>query len=217
MLEESLLEIPTTCLSDALDRLGLPGQVADVRRLSGNGFAGRAFTVRYGPVGTDGGTVGDYIEDVERGAVVVLDNGGRDDCTVWGGLLSEVASMRGVAGTLIDGVCRDIERAHGLGYPVYARGVWMRTGKDRVRVEAVSEPVSVGGVRVRPGDYVRADADGAVVVPADLAPDVIATAGEIHRKEEQIAAEIRAGSALRDARERHGYHALQTRRPGGDG
>ena len=45
---------------------------------------GQAFTVRMLPIGTAGGSVGDYIDDVGAGQVVVIDNGGRRDATVWG-------------------------------------------------------------------------------------------------------------------------------------
>jgi regulator of RNase E activity RraA len=51
--------------------------------------------------------VGDYIDDVPPGSVIVLDNGGRDNATVWGDILTEVAHNKGIAGTLIDGVNRD--------------------------------------------------------------------------------------------------------------
>src|SRR5690606_26593800 len=123
--------------------------------------------------------VRDYIDDVPEGAVVVLDNGGRQDATVWGDLLTMVASARGLAGTAIDGVCRDSDRAVELEYPIYCRGTWMRTGKDRVRVEAYAEPVTLGGVRVEPGDILVGDSDGIVVVPAVRAEEVAAVATEV--------------------------------------
>ena len=103
-------------------------------------LVGRAWTLRYGTVGEDPGTVGDYIDDLGLGQVVVLDNQGRRDATVWGDLLTTVAAGRGVAGTVIDGVCRDVDRSIELGYPIFSRGNWMRTGKDRVRVEEIGGP-----------------------------------------------------------------------------
>ncbi len=107
-----------------------------------------AFTVRYVTAGSPPGTVGDYLDDVPPGGVVVLDNGGRTDCTVWGDILTAMADQRGVAGTVIDGVCRDVQRALGLVYPIYSRGRFMRTGKDRVEVSDVGRP---GHRRRRPG------------------------------------------------------------------
>ena len=71
-------------------------------------MAGRAWTLLYGPAANPPGTVGDYIDDVPPGSVIVLDNGGRDNATVWGDILTEIAKRRGIAGTVIDGVCRDV-------------------------------------------------------------------------------------------------------------
>ena len=51
--------------------------------------------------------------------------------TVWGGIMTEVASIRGVAGPVIDGVCRDVSASLARGYPLFSRGRFMRTGKDR--------------------------------------------------------------------------------------
>lgn len=210
---ESFAALTTAAVSDALDRLGIAGQVQSVQRLSGQGtFAGRAVTLRYGPVGIDGGTVGDYIDDVPAGSVLLLANRGSTVGTVWGGLLSEVASMRGVAATVIDGLCRDIDTARRVGYSLYARSAWMRTGKDRVRLEATGEPVDMGGVRAAPGDIVVGDGDGVVIVPRPVEADVLAVAIEIDRTEDQILAAVHAGERLDAARARLGYHALQTRK-----
>ena len=135
-------------VSDALDRLGLPGPMLGITPLfDGARLCGRAFTVRYVTAGSPPGTVGDYLDDVAPGEVVVLDNGGRTDCTVWGDILTAMAADRRVSGTVIDGVCRDVQRALGIGYPVYSRGRFMRTGKDRVEVSDVGRPVTIGGVR----------------------------------------------------------------------
>jgi regulator of RNase E activity RraA len=200
-------------LSDALDRLGIPGQCAGIMPLDRNfNLVGRAWTLRYGTVGQDRGSVGDYIDDLGEGDVVMLDNQGRCDATVWGDLLSSTASRRRVAGTVIDGVCRDLDRALLLRYPIFARGHWMRTGKDRVRVEAMQEPISIGGVRVEPGDWVRGDGDGVVVIPAARADIVLSAALEIRKAEDRIRQAIEAGADLRQARAEHGYYQLQTPR-----
>ena len=199
-------------LSDALDRLGLNGQCAGIQPRSDDfRMAGRAFTLKYGPASKPAGTVGDYIDDVPEGAVVVLDNGGRQDVTVWGDILTEIAHRRGIAGTLIDGICRDVALCRELAYPVFSRGHWMRTGKDRVQVEAIEIPVAIGQVRVAPGDLIRGDADGVVVLPRAHEDAVLAAAEEIGHAEAAIRAAARAGARLDEARRQHGYHQLQTR------
>src|SRR3954462_9883126 len=113
--------LDTSHVSDALDKLNINGQIAGVLPLQRTArLVGRAFTVRYVPITGTGGTVGDYIDDLAPGTVVVIDNAGRLDVTVWGDLLTATAAQRGVSGTVIDGVCRDSDRAVALDYPVYA-------------------------------------------------------------------------------------------------
>ena len=205
-------KLDTATLSDALDRCGLNGQCHRIKpRDPGFRMAGRAWTLRYGPAGQPAGTVGDYIDDVPDGSVIVLDNGGRDDATVWGDILTEVAHRRGLAGTLIDGVNRDVALCLELRYPVFSRDHYMRTGKDRVQVEATQVPVTIGGARVAPGDLVRGDADGVVVIAREHEDRVLAAAEAIQAAEDAIRAAVRGGMSLRQAREAHGYHRLQTR------
>jgi len=174
---------------------------------------GPAFTVRYTPIdGTVGDTVGDFLDVVPPGAVIVIDNDGRTDLTVWGGIMTEIAAVRGIAGTVINGVCRDVSACLAQNYPLFSRGCFMRTGKDRVRLEAVGVPVTVSAIQIHPGTFICADADGVVAVPAD-AGRIIETAERVERIETDIVATARAGSTLRAARETLGYHTLQTRQP----
>jgi 4-hydroxy-4-methyl-2-oxoglutarate aldolase len=212
-LVEVLAGLSCTELSDAMDRLGIAGQCFNIMPLDRSfRLVGQAWTLRYGPVGQDPGSVGDYIDELGPGQVVVLDNAGRLDATVWGDLLTFTAARRKVAGTVIDGVCRDVDRSIELRYPIFARGNWMRTGKDRVRVEAINQPVSIGGVRVEAGDWLRGDGDGLVSIPQTRITEVVAVATEIRTKEDQIRAAVSRGASLRSARAEVGYHGLQTRK-----
>jgi 4-hydroxy-4-methyl-2-oxoglutarate aldolase len=205
-------KLDTATLSDALDRLGVVGQCYKVKpRDHTFRMAGRAYTILYGPAANPAGTVGDYIDEVPPGSVIVLDNGGRDDATVWGDILTEIAHRRGIAGTVIDGVNRDVHLCMDLGYPVFSKESWMRTGKDRVQVEGVNVPVNIGGARVAPGDLLRGDADGVVVIPQAHEEAVLAAAEDIQAAEDAIRAACRGGMRLDEARRQHGYHQLQTR------
>jgi regulator of RNase E activity RraA len=206
-------ELDVSAVSDALDRLGIAGQCSGIKPLERSfRLVGRAWTLRYAPAGTDGGTVGDYVDDLGPGQAVVIDNAGRLDATVWGDLLTLTAWRRGVAGTVIDGVCRDSDRSVGLGYPIFSRGSWMRTGKDRVRLEGYQVPVSIGGVRVEPGDILVGEADGVVAVPASRAAEVLDAAREIAASEPRIREAVEAGVSLTEARASVGYHQLQRHR-----
>jgi regulator of RNase E activity RraA len=205
-------KLDTTALSDAMDRLGIGGQCLGIKPLDPKfRLTGRAFTILYGPAGSPPGTVGDYIDDVEPGGVVVLDNGGRENATVWGDILTMVAHTRGVAGTVIDGACRDVALALQLGYPIFSRSYSMRTGKDRVQVEAMGGTVNIGNARVDAGDLLRGDADGIVAIPRAHEEAILAAAEEIDAVEERIRKAVQSGLSLREARTRHGYHKLQTR------
>lgn len=207
-----LREINTPALSDAMDRLGIPCQMAGIMPLDRSfEFAGTAFTVLYREA-RPGENVGDFIDDIEANQVCVIDNQGRVDATVWGDLMTSVAKRNGLAATVIDGVCRDLDRALDVDYPLFARGHWMRTGKDRVTPEAINVRVTIGGITVNPGDYLRGDMNGVVLIPANRIDEVVAVAQEVEAAEAAIRAEILAGANLREARERAGYHKLQTRR-----
>jgi 4-hydroxy-4-methyl-2-oxoglutarate aldolase len=149
---------------------------------------------------------------VPPGAVIVIDNDARRDVTVWGGIMTEVASIRGIAGTVINGVCRDVASSLAHRYPLFSRGRFMRTGKDRVRLVSVGRQLTISGVDIRPGAIVCADADGVVAVPEASAERIADVAERIEQTESQIVAAVRTGSALRQARETFGYHRLQRRR-----
>lgn len=209
---EAFRKLSVAAVSDALDRLGLHGACLGIAPLAiGCRMVGRAFTVKYIPVGVEKGTVGDYIDDVPAGGVVVLDNAGRLDCTVWGDILTSIAHKRGIAGTVIHGVCRDIARSFDLRYPIFSRGRFMRTGKDRVQVEGTNVPISVGDVQVRPGDILIGSDDGVVVVPEEREEEIVALARSISEAEDKILSEALAGARLDEVRKKYKYHELQRR------
>ena len=206
-------KLDTTSISDALDRLGIAGQCLGVKPLDHRfRLTGRAFTILYGPASTPPGTVGDYIDDIEPDTVIVLDNGGRENATVWGDILTTMAHRRGIAGTVIDGACRDVHLSLSLGYPIFSRSYSMRTGKDRVQVEATNCTVNIGDARVNAGDILRGDADGVIVIPKAHEDQVLAIAEEIDAVESRILAAVKDGMKLVEARRQHGYHQLQTKR-----
>jgi regulator of RNase E activity RraA len=207
---EAVNALSTSAVSDALDMLGLDGQLSGISAVvPGARCAGPAFTVTFAPAREAGeGAAADYLEDVPPGSVVVLDNAGRTDCTVWGDLLTAFARLRGVAGTVVWGAARDTADCARLGYPLFAAGRWMRTGKGRVRLAAVGAPVRIGDVRVAAGDLVVADDDGAVRVPAEHWPRVRELAEQVERSEAAIKQALDAGTSLAEARKAHRYHHL---------
>lgn len=126
--------------------------------------------------------------------------------------MSLTASKMKVAGTIIDGVCRDVPVIQKLQYPIFTKGVYMVTGKDRVEVDAINVPVAIAGVQVKPGDLIRGDDTGVIVIPQEKAEAVLGVAKEIADKEALIEKEIENGNTLREARAKVNYHSLQTYR-----
>lgn len=207
-----LQELSTTTVSDALDRLGIATQCLGIKPLDlGFRLCGPAFTMRTIPVAIEAGTVGDYIDDVPTGHIVTIDNAGRQDMTVWGDILTFVATERGIGGTVIDGVCRDVQGSLDLKYPLFTRGWSMRTGKDRVQLDAMGVSVSIGGARVHPGDWLLGDADGVVCVPKERVSEVIEIARSIDEAEAEIRKAFSNGMRLDEARKRFKYFKLQSR------
>ncbi|MEM1949892.1 MAG: RraA family protein [Candidatus Caldarchaeum sp.] len=207
-------KIPTSNVSDALDRFKIKGGlegivpiVDDVR------IAGTAFTVRFIPASqVELKPWVTYVDKAQPGDVVVIDNGGRTYCTVWGGLLSARARDMGIRGTVIDGVCRDVDVIRALRYPVFSRGRFMMTGKDRVQLAGINEPVNIAGVLVKPGDIIVADDSGVVVVPQEKAEEILQAALDVYEKESKILEEVKRGVPLAEAREKYGYGELQRAR-----
>lgn len=209
---ERLKKLDTASVSDALDKMGITCGLLGVQAvIPGHHICGEAFTVHYVPCGPVKGTVGDFIDDVEPGQVVVIDNAGRDYCTVWGDIMTFTAKTKGIEATVIDGVCRDVDGIKKLDYAIFTKGKYMVTGKERVEVDYVNRPVAVSGVQVCPGDIILGDDSGVLVIPKDAAEKALEIAENIEKTEQAIIAEVKNGSTLKAAREKLGYHHLQTR------
>lgn len=197
-----LAALDVCTVSDALDACGLAGYVAQLPPVwEGARLVGRAVTTRLAPgpapVGNPGVHLGvRAIERARPGDVVVIDNAGRDTMGSWGGLLSLAASLRGIAGVVTDGACRDVDGARELCFPVFARGAAAPTARSRVHEDSCNEPVELAGVPVSPGDIVMADGSGVVVVPAEVAEAVAAHAERIASREAAMAGRLRAGASV---------------------
>jgi regulator of RNase E activity RraA len=209
----------TGAVSDGLDLLGINGGLVGLARMSGTGVVvGPAFTVVFEPVEPgQPAPAADFIDTVPPGSVVVIANDGQLHCTVWGDILTAVAQLRGVAGTVIDGCCRDLGGIRELDYPLWSRGSFMKSGKNRVVLAGVQVPAVVCGVLVNPGDLVCADDSGVVVVPAPAAERVAGNVRRVTEIEALVLADVGRGVALGEARRQHGYHELALRLTGGGG
>lgn len=196
-----LRKLDTPAVSDALDRLGLPGRVTGIPRLTTERrIAGRAITVRLG--------TGEALEGPTRHlCTAAVEAGGPDDVLVieqrsgveaagWGGILSNGARVRGIEGVVCDGPVRDVDESRELGFPVFARRAIPTTARGRIVEEAFNEAVTVGDVSVSPGDYVLADGSGICFVAKDRADEVLETAEAIAAREALMTEAVRAGEPI---------------------
>jgi 4-hydroxy-4-methyl-2-oxoglutarate aldolase len=202
----------TGALTDVLDRRGylhqtLPSTLAPLH--PGMRLAGPAFPIEGRPhPGHDYDTsirkILEMLGSVAPGDVAVYQTNDTQSAHL-GELSVTSLRVRGCAGAVIDGGCRDVEFILREDFPVFCR---YTTPQDCVpRWELVARgdvTVNVGGVRVAPGDWVVADHDGIVVVPHEIAQSVLAEAAEKAATESEIRTLVRGGTLPLEAYERHG-------------
>lgn len=207
---ERCARIGTSTWSDALDDLGIDGVVRGVQQRSGQGrFAALAVTARgaTGPLGTyrlEEFAVGQMLGAVNAGEVLMVDMGGAEVST-FGGMAALAAVSREFAAVVIDGGCRDIADIRNTGLWLASRAVTPASGKRRVRLHAIGEPATVGGVTIRHGDMIIGDATGIVAVPKRALNDVLTRAEALHELDCKMEAAIRDGKTLAEAVKLTGY------------
>lgn len=103
----------------------------------------------------------------QKGHVLVFTNGGGHQGALWGDVACGFAVKKGVAGAVVHGAVRDTDAIRDLGFPVWATAISPEHPEKRGPA-AVNVPVVVDGVLVEPGDIIRADADGVLVIPREL-------------------------------------------------
>lgn len=121
-----------------------------------------------------------------------------------GELSAETMVTRGVRGYIVDGGCRDTEFIKRIGFPVYCRYFTPRDVVGRWVASGFGEPITIGDVQIHTGDYVVADRDGVVVIPADVAGKVVDQAEEVLRTESLVRKAILNGTDPKEAYLQHG-------------
>ena len=177
----SLGSFDTPAISDLMNRLYTVSPAIHNLTDPSLRLMGTACTVKVYP--GDNLMVHKSLDIARRGDVIVVDASSSSLTAVLGDIVSTKARHRGVAGFVIDGLVRDLPGIRGLGdFPVFARGVTPIGPLHRGPGE-INHAVSVGGIVVQPGDVIVGDANGVVVVPRELAPEMV------RRLEERKAAE----------------------------
>jgi len=119
--------------------------------------------------------------------------------STFGGLATLAAKLKGIGGLIADGGVRDREEMIEHRFPVFARHMTPLTGRTRLAITAIDEPVGCGGVRVRPGDVIVADGSGVVCIPAEHAARVAELAASYAKDDDLAAAELAKGLSFRQA------------------
>ncbi|NMB88338.1 MAG: RraA family protein [Chloroflexi bacterium] len=188
---------PSCVVADAQERYGvmrsyLRPLTTDTR------FVGPALTVRLEP----GNQVDclDALSVAQAGDVIVVDAAGETETSIWGGLMSGLCKMKGVAGAVIDGAMRDTDETRDLGFFIFAKAIVPRSThtpySGRMDPIEINVPIQCGGIPITPGDLILGDEIGVVVIPLEQAAETLARAREQADKEEQTRARIRAGKSV---------------------
>jgi len=180
-----LLGVSTPNLSDALDRLGIEGAPQKILPIYPCAkIAGPAATLKIVPDG----------KAKESPAV---------NC--YGGVAGATSKHHGLVGCVCDGVVRDVDEYKGYGMPVYGKGIAQQSVRGRSSCAGYGIEVALSGVRVRPGDYIVADDNGTIVIPAESITEVVEFAQKVKATEERIIAQVRAGMDPVEAHEKVNY------------
>lgn len=192
-LIRTLQSLPVATVYEAAGKLG---DVAPSIRpmIEGARLAGPAFTLKTMP--GDNKAVFHAIDQAPPGSVIVIDGGGTDRVTIWGGTSTVAAQAKGLAGCVTNAAVRDLDEIREARFPVYAPGTAVR-GTAKSHPGWMNIPVSIGDAIVRPGDIVLGDADGLLIVPAEHAAEIAQRALEKRKTEESREARLRAGEPIK--------------------
>ena len=167
--------------------------------------AGRAFTLRFIPAREDQATPESWakpvstrtaIEAMPAGCIAVVGALGVTDAGIFGDILCARMKKRGVAALVSDGVVRDVAGVLATQLPVWCQGTAAPASVTGLTFVGWQEPIDCGGVAVFPNDVIVVDADGAVLIPAALLHEVVASAVEQERLEGWIMSRVDEGAAL---------------------
>ena len=136
-------------------------------------YGGRA--AFYGPITTlkvfeDNTLVREIVGTPGEGRVLVVDGGGSLRCSLFGGNLAVAAARNDWAGVVVSGCVRDVDELAAQPIGVRALGAFPRKSERGLHSGQAGIPVLFAGVVFREGEWLCADRDGVVVLPAPPVP-----------------------------------------------
>lgn len=191
-LVEQLSRYSSATIHEAQGRLGaLDSTIKPVDREMS--LCGPAFTVSCAP--RDNLMLQVAIAHAQPGDVLVVSAGEYTEAGQFGDVLANACKAKGIAGLVTDTGVRDTQELRKLGLPVFSYSVSIK-GTVKETLGPLNEPVLIGGEIVRPGDVVRGDADGVVVVRHENLAEAIIKSGEREQAEAGYIADYRAGKSV---------------------
>jgi regulator of RNase E activity RraA len=138
------------------------------------------------------------IDNFRPHVVAVYETMGDEQTGVWGELWSSGAMRRGCVGAVVDGGIRDTAYIRRVNFPIFHKFTCPGDAVGRFNIVDFECPVSAGGVRINPGDYILGDEDGVIAIPSELTLEVLAKAEALCQKENLIRDAIQTGKPLAD-------------------
>ena len=103
-----------------------------------------------------------------------------------GELSARALMVKGTKGYLMDGHCRDVEEIIDAGFSVFCRLATPADIVERWRYNSLGNPITIGTVTIRSGDYIIADMDGAVIIPQEVIEDVVSKTEDVMATESEM-------------------------------
>lgn len=195
----------TPVVGDILDGMGLVHQFLpqNIRPLREDmKLAGKAMPVLmidvFGPQKKPFGYLTEALDQLEKNEIYVT-AGGAKRCAYWGELLTATARTRGAAGAVLDGWHRDTPQVLSQNWPVFSCGCYAQDSSVRTQVVQFRCTVEIGQVTVHPGDILFGDIDGVLVIPKEVAAEVIEKALEKAAGEKLVRKAIEGGMSATEA------------------
>ena len=184
----------------------LPGHIVPLREY--RTIAGFAFTVKSSPNAMISGEMEfrvKMLDEIKEDAFVVWDTTNDTQATLWGGVMTATAKGKKVKAACIDGGIRDTHQILEADFPVFYKYRISNGSLGRCLITHYQVTLSIGGVTIKPGDIILGDIDGVLVVPREIAYDVLLRAEEIKENEKVIFSWVREGQSIQDITKKGGY------------
>lgn len=184
----------------------LPSHILPLREY--RTVAGIAFTVKSSPSTKVQGEMEfrtQMLDEMHENAFVVWDTSKDEKSTSWGGVMTATAKRKKIKAACLDGGIRDTHQILEADFPVFYKYRTSNGSLGRCLITHYQVPIEIGGVMIKPGDIVLGDVDGVLVVPRDIAYDVLVRAEEIKENEKKIFGWVKEGQSAKDITDKGGY------------